>query len=179
MAEAATKTGTTLGTSYLSRRIDKMFSQRDSDGNGTLSQAEFTAQLGNAQAAGQNLTGAAALTAASRLDQFKAMDKDSDGQLTKDEMKAYEQQKLNALRASLLQMQELLTSNDTTRQASGKHHTKHHNQNAAGSTAISSSNVETLLKKLGGDAQAEQNSEDLSYFVQQLAPTALGTSAAR
>ncbi len=50
-------------------------------------------------------------TDSSREDLFKAMDTDKDGSLTKDEMKAFEDQKINEARAAILQVQELFSAN--------------------------------------------------------------------
>ncbi len=169
MSDTNAKSVATLGTNYLSRRVDRMFSNRDKDNDGALSMSEFTAQLGNIAAAGQNLTTAV------REDQFKTMDKDSDGLLTKDEVSAYEKQQMNALRTSLLQMQELLSQTDEPQKAgTHKRHHAHKQPQEAGSPTISSSNIETLLKQLDGTSNEglkkanSFNQDELGLFVKQL-----------
>ncbi len=50
-------------------------------------------------------------TSTSREDLFKAIDKDNDGSLTKDEVKTFHDQKINEARAAILQVQELFSAN--------------------------------------------------------------------
>src|SRR5690348_10118484 len=87
-----------------SSRIDRLVTNNDKDGDGKLSLDEF-------KAIGQNSPGGSATSARSgsidRADLFKQVDADRDGSLTKDELTAYQQEQVSAMKAAMLNLQEL------------------------------------------------------------------------
>jgi Ca2+-binding EF-hand superfamily protein len=100
---SSSTTGNTQSAS-LSKRLDRIFERRDQDGSGGLSLAEFTAQL--LPGAGQNAP-AQNRPQLDRAQLFGEMDKDKDGQVTKDEMSSYAKERIEAARAAMLNMQEV------------------------------------------------------------------------
>jgi Ca2+-binding EF-hand superfamily protein len=129
---------------------DKLFQKSDADKNGTLSLDEFLS-AGQNVPVGSNSPGASgAQDTSAATDLFKKIDTNSDGQISKDEVSAF-QDKLSAqIQAALTQLQELFGNDQSGKKA-------HHHGHRDGS-------ISDLFSKIDADSDGAISKSEFTAF---------------
>ena len=151
MSSTASVGGSNSAYAYsTSRKVDRLISRADQNGDGQISLNEFDnvgqnlpVASATSSTSGTSATGASAATtsATDRATLFGQIDTNGDGQLSSDELSTYKQQQVTAARGALLNLQEVFggASGSGGRTDGVGHAHRGHHQHAAPTQATDGS----------------------------------------